>query len=171
MLQVTNVVVQTDLQASIDLRYLTNRVRDIRYDPGLFSAAIWRHKKIGGSCLVFHNGKLNCNGNRSIQHARRRIRQYARLIQKQGFPAVTIKKIDLITMTAVYQLSSTLNLSKACKFIPGSRYDPDIHNALMLKRRKVHYNCFHSGKVVITGIRNIDVIYPTLLELELMTNA
>ena len=167
MLQVTNVVVQTDLQASIDLHYLVNRVRDIRYDPGLFSAAIWRHKKIGGSCLVFHNGKLNCNGNRNIQQAKKRIRQYARLIQKQGFPAVTIKKIEVITMSAVYQLSSCLDLNKACEIVPGIRYDPEILNAAMLKRGNVHFNCFHTGKVVITGIKNINVIYPTLLELEL----
>ena len=168
MLQITNVVVQTDLRASIDLKQLVNRVRDIRYDPGLFSAAIWRHNKIGGSCLVFHNGKLNCNGNRNIGQARKRIRQYARLIQKQGFPAVTIQKIDLITMSAVYQLSSNLDLNKACQLLPGARYDPEILNAFMVKRRNVHYNCFHTGKVVIMGIRNIDVVYPMLLELELL---
>ena len=165
MVQITNVVVQTDLQVAIDLRYLVNNTRDIRYNPKIFSGAIWHNRRIGGSCLVFHNGKLNCNGNRSIHQARKRTRQYARLIQKLGF-CVRLQKIDLITMSAVYQLDSTLDYSKACKLL-GATYEPEIHNAAMLKKGKVHFNCFQTGKVVITGIKNINVIYPTLLELEL----
>ena len=167
MVQITNVVVQTDLHASIDLPYLANNAMDIRYDPGLFSAAMWQHRKIGGSCLVFGNGKLNCNGNRSIHQAKKRIRQYARLIQKLGF-CVNLDNIDVVTMSAVHQVSSTLDFNKMCKLL-GATYEPEIYNAAMLKRGKVHYNCFHTGKVVITGIRNIDIVYPTLLELELCT--
>ena len=167
MVQITNVVVQTDLSTDIDLVHLVNHARDIRYDPGLFSAAIWKHKKIGGCCLVFKNGKLNCNGNRNIHEARKRIRQYARLIQNQGFP-VNIHKIELITMSAVYQTSSQLDFKKICK-LPNATYEPEIHNAAMVKRGKVHFNCFHTGKVVMTGLRDINAIYPTLLELELCT--
>ena len=167
MVQVTNVVVQTDLQISIDLGYLTSKTRDIRYDPALFSAAIWRHKKIGGSCLVFRNGKLNCNGNRSIPQAKKRIRQYARFIQKLGYHVI-MKKIEVITISAVYQCTSRLDFSKLHKFL-GASHEPEICNYALLKRKKVQYNCFHTGKVVMTGIRNINIIYPTLLELELCT--
>ena len=168
MVQVTNVVVQTDLQVTIDLTYLTNNTKDIRYDPKLFSAAIWQHRKIGGNCLVFRNGKLNCTGNRSILQAKKRTRQYARVLQKMGFSFV-LKKIDLVTISAVHTLSSTLDFSKTCAIL-GATYNPEIYNAAMLKKGRVHFNCFHTGKVVITGIKNINVIYPTLLELELCTS-
>lgn len=167
MLQITNVVVQTDLHNIIDLTHLTNNSRDIRYDPRVFSAAIWKHKKIGGCCLVFRTGKLNCNGNRSVDEARKRIRQYARLIQKHGFGG-NLQNIDIITMSAVYQVSSNFDFNKL-QGILGATYEPELHNAAMLKRGKIHYNCFHTGKVVITGIKNTDAIYPTLLELELCT--
>ena len=164
MVLITNVVVQTDLSTCIDLALLARNATNIVYDPRVFSAARWKHRKIGGCCLVFGNGKLNCNGNRSIEQARKRIRQYARLLQKHG----KIAKIDVITMTAVYETSSGLSVNKLCDML-GATYEPDVHNAAMLKRGKVHYNCFHTGKVVITGIRNIAVVYPTLLELELCT--
>ena len=167
MVQITNVVVQTDLSTDIDLVHLVNHTVDIKYDPGVFSAAIWKHRKIGGCCLVFSNGKLNCNGNRSIQEAKKRIRRYARLLQKHGFP-VKIQQIDVITMSAVHQTSSKLDYKKLCNIL-GATYEPEIHNAAMLKRGKVHFNCFHTGKVVITGLRNPSTIYPTLLELELCT--
>ena len=168
MVQITNVVVQTDLYASINLRHLTNSVRSIRYDPGVFSGAIWHHRKIGGCCLVFHNGKLNCNGNRSIEEAKKRIRRYARLIQGLGY-CVKLKTIELVTMTAVHELSSPLDFDTTCTLLSGATYEPETHNAVMLKRGRVHYNCFQSGKVVITGLRNVHTIYATLLELELCT--
>lgn len=167
MVQITNVVVQTDLRTVIDLTHLANKVRDIRYDPGLFSAAIWKHRKIGGSCLVFRNGKMSCNGNRSVDQAKKRTRQYARLIQKQGF-SVHLQNIDVVTISAVHELSSLLDFNKMCHFL-GATYDPELHNAAMLKKGKLHFNCFRTGKVSITGIKNISAIYPTLLELELCT--
>ncbi len=167
MVQTVNVVVQTDLHTHIDLVHLANHARDIRYDPGIFSGAIWNYKKIGGCCLVFHNGKLVCNGNKSIQQAKKRIRQYSRLIQNLGYE-VKLKKIELITMTAVHQVSSLLDFNKLCTILSAT-HDPDIHNAAMLKRGRVHYNCFQSGKVVMTGVRNVQSLYPTILELELCT--
>ena len=167
MVQITNVVVQTDLHTRVDLVQLANNMWGIRYDPALFTGAIWKHKKIGGCCLVFHNGKLICNGNKSIQQAKKRTRQYARLIQKLGHE-VNLKRIQLITITTVHQLSSTLDFKKLCSILGGT-YDPDIHNAAMLKRGRVHYNCFQSGKVVMTGVRSVQNLYATILELELCT--
>ena len=54
MVQVTNVVVHAALPVTIELEHLANSSRDtsIRYDPTLFSAVIWQHRKIGGNCLV-----------------------------------------------------------------------------------------------------------------------
>jgi len=167
MVQVTNVVVHAALQVTVDLKQVANSTRDVRYDPTLFSAVIWQHRKIGGNCLVFKNGKVNCSGSKSVQQAKKRLRQYARLIQKLGYN-VMLGKIDLVTMSAVHQLSSRLNFQKMCEDL-GAMYQPEIHNAAMLKLGNLHFMCFHTGKVVITGIKNLDVIYPILLELELCT--
>lgn len=172
MVHITNVVVQADLQVKIDLTYLTNHSRDVQYDPARFTGVIWRHKKIGGSCLVFSNGKINCNGNKNLAEAKRRVRQYARLIQKQGFP-VLLKTIHLITMSAVHIISSPLNLKEVHETL-GAVYEPETLNAAILKKQRMNFNCFQSGAVVITGIRSMrdlnNIVYPTLLELELCTS-
>ena len=173
MVAITNVVVQTDLQASIDLKRLANYTRDIRYDPSKFSGAVWQHKYIGGNCLVFSNGKLSCNGNKSINEARRRLRQYCRIIQRLGIP-VQLHKIEIVTMSAVHQLSDRLDFHQMCATL-GASYDTEFFNAAMMKKGRIHFNCFHTGKVVITGIRRMRdldaVIYPALLELELCTSS
>ena len=168
MVKMTNVVVQTDLHKSIDLSYLAKNARGIRYDPGKFSGAIWHHRKIGGCCLIFRNGKLNCNGSKNIAKAKRRITQYAQCIQRLGFP-VKIKKIDVVTISAVHQVSSSLDFSKLCSIL-GATYEPEIFNGAMFKRGRTHFTCFHTGKIIITGVKEIDAIYPTLLEIELCTS-
>ena len=50
-------------------------------------------------------------------------------------------------------------------------YEPEIFPALNFKIEGVNFCCFHTGKVVITGIKTTtqihDAVYPTLIELEL----
>ena len=167
MVHIVNVVIQGDLHADVDLEYLATYERDVKYNPRTFSGAILKNTEIGGCCLIFKNGKMNCNGNKSVQEAQTRIKQYADLIGNHGF-CTNIQDIKVISMTGVYQLSGRLDFDKLCKAL-NALYEPEIHNATMLKRGKVHYNCFHTGKVVITGIKDTEAIYPTLLELEMCT--
>ena len=59
--------------------------------------------------------------------------------------------------------------------VDGTFYEPElqpeIFPALNFKIEGVNFCCFHTGKVVITGIKTTtqidDAVYPTLIELEL----
>jgi TATA-box binding protein (TBP) (component of TFIID and TFIIIB) len=61
-MRITNVVVQGELGCRIYLKQLVLKLFNVRYDPNRFSGIIWQHRTIGGNCLVFSSGKLNCNG-------------------------------------------------------------------------------------------------------------
>jgi len=171
MVHLTNIVVQTDLRCSLDLPYIARCVSNIQYDPGKFTGAVWRNR-IGGNLLVFHTGKLVCNGNKTLLQARQRVRKYCRILQKLGFP-VKLTRIDVVTISAVHKLSARLCFKEVCDWL-GAEYDPEILNAAILKKNKINFNCFQSGSVVITGIkrsRDLDeIVYPTLIELELCTS-
>jgi TATA-box binding protein (TBP) (component of TFIID and TFIIIB) len=62
-MRITNVVVQGELGCTFDLRELTQRLVNVRFDPRSFSGLIWQHCKIGGNCLLFSNGKKTVTGN------------------------------------------------------------------------------------------------------------
>ena len=171
---ITNIVCTCDLKCSINLRRLALTATNIRYDPKRFSAAIWQHRKIGGNCLVFSNGKICVNGKaNTIEKARSRVRRYARMLLKQGWP-VTLKRIKIITMSASYRLKGTLDMSVLVRGL-GASYEPELFPAAMLKRESVHFTCFPNGKILLMGIRNErdldDIVYPTFIELEMLSTS
>ena len=72
MIEITNFVCTADLGCRIDLRRLTLSCVDIEYRPQRFSGAVWKQFNIGGSCLVFSNGKIVVNGKATSRKQARR---------------------------------------------------------------------------------------------------
>ena len=73
-------------------------------------------------------------------------------------------------MSMSHTLSSGLDL----KHLSVDRdvvYEPELFPSLNFKREGVHFCCFHTGKVVITGVTSSqqedEVVCLTLIELEL----
>ena len=97
-----------------------------------------------------------------------RLRRYARQLQKYGCP-VRLKDVKIITASASHTLSVALDLYRLARD-RTLLYEPELFPAVNLKREGINFCCFHTGKVVITGIRrpsqSDDVVYPTLIELE-----
>ena len=170
---ITNIVYTANVGCSLDLRKLCYRLSNTRYDPRRFPGLIWQHKRIGGNCLVFANGVINCNGKTtSVQEGCQRVRKYARCLQRLGFP-VKLKDVKCVTISASHTLSDTLDLEHMAKDRPSVAYEPELFPAANFKVEGVNFCCFHTGKVVITGLKSLKqmdtVVYPALIELELYT--
>jgi len=168
---ISNVVCTTDLNCEIDLRTLAKDNRNIVYDPTSYSGARWKHPKIGGHCMVFTTGKLIVNGKiKSVGDAKRRLRRYARLIQRQGWP-VKLTGIKVVTISASFKTAGPLDLIKVVRYY-GGQYDPEVFPAAMFIKDSIHFTCFHTGSVLMTGIKNSREMYeicvPVLIELPLL---
>ncbi len=74
-------------------------------------------------------------------------------------------------MSATYKLDRKLNLETVVRTYNGS-YEPGIYPAALFIKETVHFTCFHTGSVLITGVKSEllldEVVVPTLLELELL---
>jgi transcription initiation factor TFIID TATA-box-binding protein len=121
--------------------------------------------------MVFGNGKKSLSGNaKTPSEARRRVRRYARLVQRKGWP-VTLKQIKIVTMSAYYRTEDHLSVDALVRDMEAT-YDPELFPAAMFKRRGIHFTCFRNGKILVTGIRDErameGVVMPTLIELKLL---
>ena len=112
--------------------------------------------------MVYTSGKIICHGEKKD------LRRYGRTLQKMGYP-IKLTKITVLTRSATYVLTEKPNFKNIVKMM-GGRYEPEIFQALEIKRTGVCFLVYKSGKVVITGIKSErlleDIVNPTLLELE-----
>ena len=161
-MRITNIVSVSHVNTRLDLSKITHDNVNIVYNPTKFTAATWRHKKIHGTLLLFPNGKIIHLGPPGKEPPRLYIRRYARILHKQGW-SVQLSPIRTVCRSAEHQLSGPVNLYD----IPG--FEPEIINAAILKKESLTFNIFYTGKVIITGIKNTNSVYPILLELELLT--
>ena len=167
----TNTVAVMDLSTRIDLRKVAGAMTSVVYDPVKFNGLIWRHKRIAATALLFSTGKIVVSGPSTVKLAHKSARQYARLLQKQGFP-VQPRAFKITTRSAVHTLAGTIPYSEIVGMLGGA-HEPEIFHAATLKRGRINFIVYKSGKVVITGIKGgnevSDIVRPTLLELELLT--
>ncbi len=164
---ITNIVSTANLNTTLDLRRLALENSNVIYNPQRFTGATWRHKKINGTLRLFPNGKLIHLGRPDAEKPRRHIRRFARILQKQNHP-VHLSQVRLVTMSAVHKLSGRVDLPCVAQMMNGS-YEPELINAVIVKRTGYTLCVFPTGTINITGIRSTDPIYPILLELELLT--
>lgn len=164
-------VVKSTLNVRLNLRHIMYNIRDAKYDPAKFSAICWKDRRIQLSCLLFSNGKILIQGAKSLQQARVKMRQYARIIQTIGYD-VSLGSVDIVTITGVSDIGSRIDLKDLCTALPGSSYEPELFNALVYKSNHISYSVFSSGKIVVAGVRHIRLIrnevMPTVLELSLI---
>ncbi len=118
--------------------------------------------------MLFSNGKIMVNGKvKSTREAKLRVRRYARIVQKMGFN-VTLTDIRISTISAFHKIDGELDLTKIVQRY-GGNYDPELFPAAIFVKEAVTFTCFHTGSVIMTGIKKnkqfYDVVVPTLIEL------
>ncbi|MCG8113585.1 MAG: hypothetical protein N0E59_22775 [Candidatus Thiodiazotropha taylori] len=171
-MHLTNVVCSGSLCCRIDLKKLCYELDNAIYDSKNFPGLIWKHRRISGSCLVFSNGVIHCNGKAdSFMDGVRRLRRYARYLQKLRF-SVQLKEVKVMTASAFHCLKAVLDI-KALVKETDCIYEPELFPMAVLRRNGIVFNCFYTGKIIIAGIKSMnqidDTVLPTLLELNLYT--
>ena len=80
-----------------------------------------------------------CNrGGSSIHEAKKRVRRYARLVQKAAYP-VSLTEIQVVTISAVYTLSQPhINLRRLTGEMNG-QYEPELFPTLMFMRDGIRF--------------------------------
>ena len=166
-MRVTNVVVSSNLHCNINLSQVVRLMKNCSYNPSKYSGMICRNKKIKSTCFLFHTGRIVCMGNNSVVGAKKDLRKYARIVQKLGY-SVCLYRIQVVTKSAVATLSSKLDLPSLAKFLNGS-YEPELFHAALVKDGNVNFTCFKSGKIIMTGVKNIVSLYVMLAQIDMFT--
>jgi len=102
--------------------------------------------------MVFSNGKIMVNGKVTcIRDCIRRIRRYARVIQRLGWN-VHLKKVKICTISAHFKVDHDLNLREIANLYKG-HYNPERFPAVYFSYKGINYTAFHTGTILMTGIK------------------
>lgn len=112
--------------------------------------------------MVLSTRKLMVNGKAaSIQDAKQKIRRYARVIERLGW-SLSLSKIDVLIISAAYKVEGPLDLYRTVRYY-GGRYDPELFRAAMFTKDAIHFTCFHTGSLLMTGMKGLNQLYDTYI--------
>ena len=173
-----NVVAGVNLNCLIDLKVVALYARNADYKPKRFQAVVLRRRDPRCTALVFHSGKMQLLGTKSVADAKLAARKFARMIQKLGFNVrLDGFNVQNIVANADFRVGVRLEGFNE-KHYPFANWHPELFPGCIYKIRQpdLHLTAlvFHLGKVVILGAkrekdiqRACELLYPAIREFPL----
>lgn len=156
-----NIVSTANLKCVLELREIALRAKNAEYNPKRFAAVIMRIKEPKTTALIFASGKIVCTGARSEEDSRKAARQFAKIIQKLGYP-VKFSEFKIQNIVGSCDVKYPIRLEGlASKYLKFSSYEPEMFPGLIFRMvdPKIVLLIFVSGKIVLTGAKDRNDIY------------
>jgi transcription initiation factor TFIID TATA-box-binding protein len=156
---IENVVATTIICKEMDLPSIAKALDGAQYDTDRFPGVVYRIKEPKTAMLLFRSGKVVCTGARSIADVGVAIDILAKRIAATGIPASKKPEILVQNIVASADLGCVLNLNTIAITLGLDRveYEPEQFPGLVyrIEEPKVVALIFGSGKIVLTGAKNI----------------
>ncbi len=154
-IKIENVVASTQIGENIDLNKIAKEVKDAEYKPKQFPGLVLRTKEPKAAALVFRSGKVVCTGSKSVEDARRAVKQVVKIIKSLGIKVFDEPDVKVQNIVASADLGVDLNLNAIAigLGLENIEYEPEQFPGLVyrLDNPRVVVLIFGSGKMVVTG--------------------
>jgi transcription initiation factor TFIID TATA-box-binding protein len=157
-IKIENVVASTQIGDNIDLNKIAREIKDADYKPKQFPGLVLRTKEPKAAALIFRSGKVVCTGSKSVEDARRAVKQIVKIVGSLGIPVIDEPEVRVQNIVASADLGSDLNLNAIAVGLglENIEYEPEQFPGLVYRLRdpRVVVLIFGSGKMVVTGGKN-----------------
>jgi len=159
-IKIENIVASTALNVRIPLEKIVEHLEGTEYEPEQFPGLVYRMKDPKAAALIFSSGKIVCTGARSIADVKKVVKKVVKMIKEAKLGEPKKYKIQIENIVASAKLESKLNLDKIAFELENSEYEPEQFPGLVyrMKNPKAAFLLFSSGKIVCTGVRNVEDI-------------
>ena len=159
-IKIENVVASTQIGENIDLNKISREIKDSEYKPKQFPGLVLRTKEPKAAALVFRSGKVVCTGAKSVEDARRAVKQIVKMLKKIGISVIDEPEVKVQNIVASADLGVDLNLNAIAigLGLENIEYEPEQFPGLVyrLDNPRVVVLIFGSGKMVVTGGKSPD---------------
>lgn len=154
-IKIENVVASTQIGENIDLNKISREIKDSEYKPKQFPGLVLRTKEPKAAALVFRSGKVVCTGSKSLEDARRAVKQIVKMLKEIGISVIDEPEVKVQNIVASADLGVDLNLNAIAigLGLENIEYEPEQFPGLVyrLDNPRVVVLIFGSGKMVVTG--------------------
>lgn len=159
-IKIENVVASTQIGENIDLNKIAREIPDADYKPKQFPGLVLRTKEPKAAALIFRSGKVVCTGSKSVEDARRAVKQIVKIVGSLGIPVIEEPEVKVQNIVASADLGTELNLNAIAigLGLENVEYEPEQFPGLVYRLRdpRVVVLIFGSGKMVVTGGKTPD---------------
>jgi transcription initiation factor TFIID TATA-box-binding protein len=178
IIKIENVVASAGLEHGIDLQAVVETFPIVEYRPKVFPGLVFRTKKPRTANLIFRTGKMVCTGAKSEKEAIKAIKKIVGKLKKKSIiihGKVHIKIQNIVTsvilggqvdLESFYETGGKIGLGRRIMYepeqFPGLIYRMENPKAVIL--------VFASGKLVCTGTKKEEEVYPAVMKLRQKLN-
>ncbi|MCQ8893802.1 MAG: TATA-box-binding protein [Methanolinea sp.] len=161
-LKIENIVASGSIADSIDLAEVSSRIENCMPNRKKFPGAVFRLERPKAVCLVFSSGKIVLTGLRDKKELDEAISQVVSAMKGAGVRVYAHPVVTITNIVCSTDAGRTINLAKLIITLnmENIEYEPEQFPGLVyrLKDPKMVALLFSSGKIILTGGKNLDEI-------------
>ena len=169
-LKIENIVASGVIADSIDLVELSNKVKNCELNKKRFPGAVYRIDEPRITSLIFSTGKIVLTGLCSNKALTDGLAIIIKSLNEAGFETLKVPKVAITNMVCSYDLGKYINLNKVVVTLDleNIEYEPEQFPGLVyrIKDPKIVVLIFSSGKLILTGGKNLEAVKKGLDVLE-----
>jgi transcription initiation factor TFIID TATA-box-binding protein len=169
-LKIENIVASGVIADSIDLVELSDKVKNCELNKKRFPGAVYRIADPKMASLIFSSGKIVLTGGRSTKAVMDGLAVITASLHQAGIATLKEPKVAITNMVCSYDLGKYINLNKVVVTlnVENIEYEPEQFPGLVyrIKDPKIVVLIFSSGKLILTGGKNLEDIKKGLETLE-----
>jgi transcription initiation factor TFIID TATA-box-binding protein len=169
-LKIENIVASGVIAESIDLVALSEKVKNCELNKKRFPGAVYHIADPKMASLIFSSGKVVLTGSRTTKALTEGLAIIIKSLHDAGFETLKEPKVVINNMVCSYDLGKYINLNKVVVTLNLEKieYEPEQFPGLVyrIKDPKIVVLIFSSGKLILTGGRNLEDIRKGLGVLE-----
>jgi transcription initiation factor TFIID TATA-box-binding protein len=169
-LKIENIVASGNIAESIDLVEFSNKVENCQLNKKRFPGAVYRIADPKIACLIFSSGKIVITGVRNDKALADGLAIVIKSLKDAGVKPLREPRVAITNMVCSYNLGRYINLNRLTVTlnVENIEYEPEQFPGLVyrIKDPKIVVLIFSSGKIILTGGKNLDDVRKGLDVLE-----
>jgi transcription initiation factor TFIID TATA-box-binding protein len=169
-LKIENIVASGSVAETIDLDMISTNIEGCELNKKRFPGAVFRMQNPKFAALIFSSGKVVLTGIRCPEDLVIGLRNLLNKLKEVGIVCLEIPSVAITNMVCSYNLGNTLSLNRIVITLnlENIEYEPEQFPGLVYRIAdpKIVVLLFSSGKIIITGGKNMDDIKKGLIILK-----